>query len=356
MPKVYKECINRHPKGGFRVLSIVPAMLALCITLVGCGQQSPDRPVTGIRVNEPLEAPAYDSQQESVFALSQVDRSLVKVDVSPGGVIQGTNTSSTVSEQFEGVGENFAPDLGESGVLYLPQPELDQITTVEGDDLLSVRSFEAGPSPSRLALAGPVTEDSGVGDTILALSRDGSTVTGVNLDSYRRDFQQNIDVGEGTLLRPSGVGQGFWAAGSEGVIFYDGSVLAGPPDNLELDASALAADPGEQTRAYVGESASGKLQALEAAPTGGLEVVQETDLDSDVEQLAISDGVLYAATNEGVIGLDPESLDVVYTAEFGERMLDDISGRPVPSGMAFSGENVYLTLEGEPYVVEVDKP
>lgn len=345
---------TRRARGSF--LKAFVAVSTLLILVAGCGQQDSGDAVSGMRVNAPLESPAWSPQEGSVFAIRQADRSLVKVDVTPGGITQGNQISSTVSEQLSGIGENFAPDLRESGRLYVPQPEGNRVMVVGAIDLANIRSFEAGPSPSRLALSGPTTENSGVGDTLLALSRDGSTVTGVSLDSFTQEFQREIDVGTGVLLKAAeSGGRSFWAAGSEGVTFYDGSALAGLPSNLELDVGALATDPENAGQAFVGEASSGRLHSISVDPAGGLRVTDEADLGSDAEQLAISDGLLYAATSDALIALEPQSLDVVYRAEFGEPMREAVTGRPTPSGITFSEDNAYLTLEGSPFVVEVGK-
>lgn len=338
-------------------LKALAAVSVLGLVVSGCAQQEPQDAVSGLRVNAPLESPAWDPRGGTVFAIRQADRSLVKVDVTPGGIATGEGAASTVSEQFSGLGENLAPDLRESGNVYVPRPEQGMVTIVGAEDLLSVRSFEAGPSPSQLALAGPTTQNSGLGDTLFALSQDGTTVTGVALDSYRQVVQREIDVGNGALLEASEAGSdsSFWAAGSTGVVFYSGSNLVGPLQSLDLDVSALAVDPENGARAYVGESSSGRLAAVEAVP-GGLQVTDEADLGSDVESLATSEGLLYAATTEALIALNPQNLNVVYRADFGQPMREAVAGRATPSGITFSGENAYITLEGSPYVVEVGKP
>jgi hypothetical protein len=322
----------------------------------GCGQQDTGDAVSGLRVNAPLESPAWDSQEGSLFALRQADRSLVTVDVTPGGIAQG-NQAGSVSEELAGLGENIAPDLRESGVLYVPRPESNQVTVVGAEDLRNINSFEAGPSPSRVALTGPTTANSGIGDTLLALSKDDASVTGVSLDSYTQRFQEEIDVGTGALLATTetGGGRSFWAAGSEGVTFYDGSNLSSLPQDSNLDVGALATDSEVEGLAFVGESSSGRLNAVSVDPAGGLRVVDEVDLGSDAEQLAMNEGLLYAATSEALIALEPQSLEIVYRAEFGEPMREAVSGRAVPSGITFSEDNAYLTLEGEPYIVEVGK-
>lgn len=54
--------------------------------------------------------------------------------------------------------------------------------------------------------------------------------------------------------------------------------------------------------------------------------------------------------------LRQEDLSVEETVDFREPLQDEALRRAPISGMAVGEENVYLTLEGQSYVLSVDKP
>ena len=187
------------------------------------------------------------------------------------------------------------------------------------------------------------------------LSESGQTVTVVDLENPTEAAAQ-VDVGtsEGALIEASGE-DGFWLAGPEGVALYEGSPAARRGE-LPLEAGALAVDAADPQRAYAGDSASGRVVAVEPYEGGELQTVAETTLDAPAEYLAAGEGRLYAVTNEELVVLESETLETVETVEFRPILEGENLQGAGPSGLAVGGEDVYVTLEGEPYVLSIQKP
>lgn len=88
---------------------------------------------------------------------------------------------------------------------------------------------------------------------------------------------------------------------------------------------------------------------------GELQIAAEAELAS-AEYLAAQEGRLYAATNEELVVLDSETLEIVQTVKFGPILQGENLEGSKPSGLAVGGVTVYVTLEGEPYLLLVEKP
>lgn len=63
---------------------------------------------------------------------------------------------------------------------------------------------------------------------------------------------------------------------------------------------------------------------------------------------------LYAATLSKLVALDPEGLEPLNTDGFGNN-LEEL-GDTVPSGITVGDESVYVTLDSQPYMLEIGKP
>lgn len=332
----------------------------LALMLAGCGagsapaaEGSSERGAVAT-VDAPLRAPEWAEDESVIFALREDGRELVMLD--PNESIDGTRSFLvTLSDELEGVaGENLALERGRSpDFIYLPIPERDQVVVAENDDMLEARSFGAGESPVRVALGG--TSIGSNAQTLYALSDDGRTVTVVDLEQPT-EVAGEVDVGvsEDALIEASGE-DGFWLAGPKGVVLYEGSTPERWGD-LSLEAGALAVDAAAPQRAYAGDSASGRVVVVEPGEGGELQIVAEAELESPAEYLAAQEGRLYAATNEALVVLDSETLEIVETVEFGPILQGENLEGSKPSGLAVGEGTVYVTLEGEPYLLLVEKP
>lgn len=335
-------------------------LAGVSMTLVGCGvgdqAAAEGAPENGIvaRVDAPLRAPAWAEDEGAVITLQEDGRRLVRLDVGEG--FDGTqDLPVTISEELDGIaGENLRLESGRMpDEIYLPKPERDQVTVMENDDLLEVRTLNAGESPTRIAVGG---SSSGYGtQTLFALSGDGQAVTVAELETPDAvAARAEVGASDDSLIEASGE-EGFWIAGPEGVALY-GRI---PPErlgNLPLEAGTLATDADDPQRAYVGEVASGRLVTVEPEEAGDLRVVAEANLAAPAEYLDAQDGLLYAVTRDELLVLDSETLEAVETVELGPLVAQEDLEHAEPSGLTVGEENVYVTLKGEPYVLLIEKP
>lgn len=278
----------------------------------------------------------------------------MKVDVSEGGFNPAAERPQAIasSQALEGtVGENLALEKNnEPDKIYVPVSGKNQIAVYDKDDLLEVRTFEAGEeSPSRVAL----DRDSG---TLFALSDSGSTVTAVGLLADKRVVAEiRANAGEDALLE-TGETNGLWVAGPESVSFYTGPSLENRVSDDGLGASALAADATRPERAYVAKGADGgRVLALEPG-NGGLEVAAEAKVEGAIQHLAAEKGRLYAVTSDSILVLDPGNLKTRENVNFDESLERESLKKAEPSGIAVGKDNLYLTLDGEPSLVQIEKP
>ncbi len=343
-----------------RTLRSALLVAGVSVTLVGCGVGSqaavegPSENGIVARVDAPLRAPAWAEDEGVVIALQEDGRRLVRLDTGEG--FDGTRDFPvTISEELDGIaGENLRLESGRMpDEIYLPKPERDQVTIVENDDLLEVRTVKAGESPTRIALGGSSTGYDT--QTLFALSQDGQTVTMVELENPD-PVATRVEVGasEDSLIEASGE-EGFWLAGLEGVTLYGGI----PPErlgNLPLEAGTLATDAEDPQRAYVGEPSSGRVVAVETDEAGELRIVAEVNLDAPAEYLDVEEGRLYTITRDELEVLDSETLEIVETVELGPLVAQENLEQAEHSGLTVGEENVYVTLQGEPYVLLVEKP
>lgn len=277
----------------------------------------------------------------------------MKVDLSEGGFNPAAERPQAIasSQTLEGtVGENLALEKNnEPDKIYVPVSGKSQIAVYDKDDLLEVRTFEAGEeSPSRVAL----DRDS---ETLFTLSESGSTVTAVDLLADKRVVAEiRANAGEDALLE-TGETNGLWVAGPESVSLYTDPSLENRVSDDGLGASALAADATRPQRAYVAEGADGgRVLALEPGD-GGLEVVAEAKVEGAIQHLAAEKGLLYAVTSDSILVLDPGNLKTRENVNFDESLERESLKKAEPSGIAVGKDNLYLTLEGEPFLVQIEK-
>ena len=342
--------------------------------LAGCGGSEEgagddlDEQVVSLETEFPLRDPAYQpAAGGSLLALTEDGDGMVKLEVEePEGGFFGPDEQDprlvrARGEDLEGesAGENIALDRFEEGRAFVPQPDLDHIQSLQTDDLLDIRAFDAGEPASRVAMSGPQ-------DALYALSVDGKTVTAVDFDTFNPVAEKRVDGSESTLIETppfegplSGDKAVFWLAGPEGVSLHAfGSDDPAAEGGLPLNAAALAVDAENAERAYASEAGTGRIVAVEPEEEG-LGIVAEADLGEEVLYLAAEPGRLYALTPSRLVALDSASLEVLRSVELsaaGESTGSGSAGGPTPSGIAVGEEGVFVTLKGEPRVLLVAKP
>ncbi len=325
------------------------ALAAGLALFAGCASAGSEPQTELLRVEAPLREPAWVPEKQALLALNEDRRSVVRVDVgedSPG------SRPPVRSEEFGDLGENLAVSREEPGLAYLPRPGSGEISVLDTDTLRVVDGYEIGDSPSYVTLDVQ-------SEVLFALSEDGSKVSSVGLETP--DEIPAVEVGGGpeTLVESpeKGLDPAFWTSGPGGVAFYGGD----PPERMvgeRIEATDMAVDLSSMQRAYVAEGA--RIVALEGDPKdfleGELVAVKTRSLDEKVEHVASDELHVFAATKRELVAMRRESLEVVETVEF-VRLLEREGIEPDGiSGMTVGKEDVYLTFEGEPYVLSVKKP
>ncbi len=348
------EGFGRYRSRFCRATVALAAGFILVITL-GCGED--EEPVGEgdgpLKVDAPLKALVWDPSAEVLFGLEQDGERLVKLDPErPTGFDpEGPAPDAVVdARELEGAGENLALDPRRPGKIYIPQPDLDQVYVAETDDLLEVRTFDAGVPPVRVAL------DQLFSEALYALSEDGSTVTRTELQGYDVVAEAPVDRTREALIEAPRGGEGaVWVAGPEGVALYGGASLE-RLGQLPLNAGGLAVDAADPERAYASEPESGRVVAVELGPRDRLEVVAEADVGEGARYLAAEEGRVYVATRGTVTVLNSENLAPIETIEFDPFLERTSLETGEPSALAVGEEGVYLALADAPYVLSLDKP
>lgn len=344
-----------------KIVKITVSVTGLILVLAGCGTEresaaeGPSANGGVLPVDAPLRAPTWaeDEGEGVVIALREEGRQLVRLEES--GSFDGTREFPvTLSAELDGVaGENIALEKGRlPDGIYIPKPERGEVAVIENDDLLEVRALPGGESPVRVALGGTTT--AGNTATLFSLARDGSTVTAVGFDDLEVLTEVEVGASENALIEASGE-DGFWLAGPEGVALY-GVNSPGLKGKLSANVAALAVDAADPGRAYVAELSSGRVMLVEPGGEGELRIVNEADLGTPAEYLAAKEGNLYAVTSDELVVLNAETLETVETVKLGPILEEESLGEAVASGLAVGEENIYVTLEGEPYVLLIEKP
>ena len=347
---------------------LVAGLLLLLAVAVGCasvGAESFDArgSVALLKADVPLREPTWVSDPGVVIALAADEPTVVKLDPgaeTPAGEAQSSlarEGAVVASEDLEDAGENLATYLREPGQAYLPQPDLGRVAVLDVADLNVKETLEMGDAPP-LEAATQLNSD-----TLFTLSRDGSTVTAFDLEGGEVLDEVEVGAGEGAMLEAFEKAQNpsFWVANREGVSFYHGDPT--PIRRLtgeRIGVNDIAVDHESSQRAYVAEAGSNRVVALEGDPEGLLEgeilEVAERDLGEETRHVETTATEVYATTKNELFVLRREDLSVEETVDFRESLEDEALRRAPISGMAVGKENVYLTLEGQPYVLSVDKP
>ena len=323
----------------------------LCLLLAGCASAGAGQKAELFRVDAPLREPLWVPEKEVLLALDEDHRQVVRVDV--GGAAPGSRAPIR-SREFGDAGENLDLSPEEPDLAYLASPESGRIFALDTDSLRVERGYDVGGAPSYVTLDVQP-------EILFALSEDGSEVSGVDVETARRVPAVEVGGSTQTLAEApeKGADPAFWTAGPGGVAFYGGD----PPQRLtgkRVEADDIAVDLESSQRAYLAWGS--EVVALEGDPEGLLEGKLETvaarDFGEKVERVACDELFVYAVTEDKLVVMRRETLEPVETVEFGRLFEEEgISPAGVSGMTAGSGaKEVYLTLEGAPYVLGVEKP
>ena len=154
----------------------VPALAALAMMLLlfgGCATAGSQQKVEVLRVDVPLQEPVWVPEKEVVLALSEDRRRVVRINVNeanPG------DRAPIRSVEFEDVGKNLALNPEAPELAYLVRPKSGRISALSTDSLRVMDSYDVGDSPTYMTLDVQ-------SEVLFALSKDGSTVSGVEIET-----------------------------------------------------------------------------------------------------------------------------------------------------------------------------
>lgn len=321
------------------------ALLALVVG--GCASAGAGQQARLLQVDDPLEEPVW-VPNDALIALSEDGRRVERVD--PGA----SESDRVLSVELEDAGENLALNPREPGVAYIARPESGRITALDTDTLRVVRGYDTGGTPSYVTVnAQP--------ELLFALSEDGTEVLGVDLATSRELSITHVDGDPQTLAEApeKGFDPALWIAGSQGTTYYGGDPLESMARSPQ-EAEDIAVDTESAQRVYVAEGS--RLTALEGDPQGqlrgDLEEMASRDPGGKIEAVTSDALYVYAATKDRLVVMLRETLETVETVDlkdkFEQKGLHPTGISGISTGESAGG--VYLTLEGEPYVMNISKP
>jgi hypothetical protein len=343
---------------GIALLSL--SLVAGCTAANGASEESSRAKMELLRADSPLRAPTWVPKERVLLALSEDGRELVRLD--PGaGTRQGKDPGRLAvvrSKSLEDAGESMAPNPRKLDDVYVPQPTLNRAALVDADTLRTKGRLEVGKAPEWAAVH-PGSK------SLFALSDDGSTVTGVSLDEESKTFSVRVEGGKEAFLEvpEKGIEPSFYIVHPGGVEFYSGF----PPEHqvgkrIGVEEEAFTLDDDAAERVYVGEP-SGDVDLIEGDPQHELEgkllVEKKVDLGEPAEYLEsrIAEELLvYAATESKVVAIKYDTMQIMGSVDFRDYLKQESLRDTKVSGMSVGETRIYLTLEGEPYVLSIKKP
>ncbi|ORA19411.1 hypothetical protein [Mycobacterium arosiense] len=305
------------------------------------------------RTAVPLHEPVWSYVTRALVALTDDHRLAEVID---GG--RGTDAKTRLSAPMAS-GRNLQISQKDQRLVFVPQPARGKVAAVDLESLRQVDDFDAGPAPAYLA------EDAGL-RMLLALSADGTAVTPVDQDDYRKLPTATTDSSADTI---DGANRGreldYHLYGSSGIRHFQGT--SSPPaqrGSLTVDVAVSAGDGTAVTRSYVAGQDDDTVRAVDSRRGGrGMEVLASTRLPSTIRELGTDDTRIYAATDHELVALETASFTGFPDGRIPVlRTIDYRSGLPPAaqpahlSGMAVGPHRVYLTLAEAPYVVSIAKP
>jgi len=335
---------------GYRTWRTVSLTALLVLVMGGCASAGAGQQERLLRIEDPLTEPAWVPSQNVLIAPSEDGRRVERIDLDSSEDGKAPVRSVTMKD----LGENLALNPREPGLAYIACPESGSITALDTDTLRMVRAYDTGGTPSYVTLGAQQ-------ELLFALSKDGKEVLGVDLATSRELPALRVNRGPRTLVEApeKGFDPALWIAGSQGTAYYGGDPLESMVRSPQ-EAEDIAVDTESAQRVYVAEGS--RLTALEGDPQGllrgHLEEMASRDLGGKIEAVTSDSLYVYAATKYRLVLMLRETLETVETVDL-EDKFEQKGLRPTGiSGIATgeSADGVYLTLEGEPYVVRISKP
>ena len=329
---------------------MILSTVLIALVVGGCASAGAGQQAWLLRIDAPLKEPVWVPSQNALIAPSEDGRRVERIDLG-----DAENAKAAVrSVALEDLGENVALNPRKPGLAYIARPDSGLITALDTDTLRVVRGYDTEGTPSYVTVnAQP--------ELLFAISEDGSAVLGVDL-ATSREIPAILVGGDPRTLAESpekGFDPALWVAGSQGTTYYGGDPLQSMARSTQ-EAEDIAVDTESSQRAYLTKGST--LAAIEGDPQeqlrGDLEVMASRDLGEKIEAVTSDELYVYAATRNRLVVMLRETLEIVETVDLGDLAERDRLRPKDISGIATgeSADGVYLTLEGEPYVIGVRKP
>ncbi len=331
-----------------RRVAAVAVLIFGAVHLGGCSSAGSEEKIELMNVNAPLREPSWVPDREVVLAVSEDRRQVVRVDVAEAA---GSEVP-VASEAFDDLGENLAVNPDEPELAYLPRPKSGEISALDTGSLRVQDDYAVGDSPSYATLDVQ-------SEVLFAISEDGTEVSAVTVETSKKVPAVSVEGGRETLVEApeKGLEPAFWISGPGGVAFYSGN----PPERLveeQIEATDIAVDLESAQRAYIAEAE--RVVALEGDPEGllrgKLEVTDTRSLGEKVEHVTSDDFHVFAVTENKLVAMRRETLEIVETVEFGLLLEREGVTPEGISGVTVGTEDVYITFEGAPYMLSAKKP
>lgn len=340
-----------------RRMSRGAAALALLVTVAGLAGCEGHNVAAGpqavlLHIDAPMHEPVWSGHDGVLVGLTEHGSRVEKVDPA----LNPHDATSALSAPMTDLGTNLAPGMPGNGVVYIPQPGLDRVAVLHVATLRQVRTVRVGREPSTLAT------DVGA-STLLALSRDGRTVTGLDLEHNTISTSQRVDAGpDARLVGPERERVvEYHVTGPTRVEHYLAGARRG---SVAVQAGDAVGDQTKVTRLYVAESGTDDLVSVDSGRSaGGMEVVGRADLGAPVRYVGDDEHRVYAVTPDRLVVLETRSfggfvdgrIPVLETVRFRDDLPAALRDARL-SGIAVGPTRVYLTFADQPYLLSIAKP
>jgi hypothetical protein len=305
-----------------------------------------------LRVSAPMREAAWSDHADELVGLTATGSRVEAVEPS----LRADGARSRLSAALPGVGRNITTGMPDAGTVYVPQPRLGRVAVLRLPGLEQVTTLRAGNEPDYVAT------DVGA-RTLLALSGDGRTVTGIDLADRTIATTQQVDA------EPDSQIEGpqrerlveFHVVGPGGIDHYLDGARRG---SVDLPAADAVGDEIKVTRLYVAEAGTDSMVAVDSGRTSeGMDRVGRVNLGAPVRYVDDDAHRIYAATDNKLVVLETRSyggfpdgrIPVIRSVDFRTDLPAAVRHATL-SGVVSGTDRVFLTFSDAPYVLSVAKP
>lgn len=334
----------------------IASIAVAAVVLTGCVGDAGEAGPVVVRIGAPVSEPTWSGPEDALVGITGDDR-LATISVS------GSTARTRLTAPLHDAGENVV--TGDSSALaYLPQPKLDRVAVISLDGMRVTGTLHIGAQPSYVALAPHAS-------VLLALSEDGATVTGLDLNTHRSRTER-VNAGPDAEIDASDRDRRveYHVVGPAGIALYRGDVLSAEDPEMEgrlpVDGGKSAVDLFATTRVYSAVRGTDRLVAVDQTRTfDRLELVASARLGQPVRYVAVDQNRVYAVTEnklvvyatDSFVGYQNGTLPLITTIHYRR----SLAGHPalakaVVSGLTTGGGRVYLTFAGQPYLLSIAAP